>query len=351
MLAEGHGRKSRIHHGGASLDDSSMVQQSSGTVDRTPTNLATTGGSTVSCTLQRMSSIEEIHCDDGMSIVGRHFKDSGFSSDASDVLLASWRGSTKKQYKTFHKKWVSFCCERKIDQSQISVNHVIEFLTMLYHNNLGYSALNTARASLSALGFVIDGHAIGSHPIIIRFMKGFFNLRPPTPRHDFVWDVTIVLSFLRKLSPVKYLSLKDLTCKLCMLICLTCAARVYTIHALKLSCMQKKTSSFVLNFDSLLKTCRPGFRRPNIVLKAYPADRRLCVYTLLVEYLKRTSHLRSENDDALFISYVRPHNAASKDTLSRWIRYIMMRSGIDIRVFVRQQFQRLILTLCLFMIF
>jgi hypothetical protein len=121
---------------------------------------------------------------------------------------------------------------------------------------------------------------------------------------------------------VKYLSLKDLTCKLCMLICLACAARIQTAHALKLSCMQKKKYSLVFNFDTLLKTCRPGFRRPNIVLKAYPADRRLCVYTVLVEYLKRTSLLRSDDDDALFISYVKPHNAASKDTLSCWIRYV-----------------------------
>lgn len=174
---------------------------------------------------------------------------------------------------------------------------------------------------MSALGFSIDGHSVGSHPFVIRFMKGVFNLRPPAPRHDYIWDVSIVLRYLRKLSPVKYLSLQELTCKLCMLICLTCAARVQTIHALK------------LKFNSLLKTCRQGFRRPNIVLKAYPADRRLCVYTVLVEYLKRTLPLRSDNDDALFISYVKPHNAASKDTLSCWIRYIMTQSGIDMYVF------------------
>lgn len=131
---------------------------------------------------------------------------------------------------------------------------------------------------------------------------------------------------------MKYRSLKELTCKLCMLICLTCAARVQTVHALNLNCMQMKKSSFIFNFNSLLKTCRPGFRRPNIVLKAYPADRRLCFYTVLVEYLKRTLPLRSDNDDALFISYVQPHNAASKDTLSRWIRYIMTQSGIDMNV-------------------
>lgn len=74
-----------------------------------------------------------------LSIVGRHFKNSGFSSEATNILLAAWRGSTKKQIKTFHKKWFSLCRERKINQFQISVNHVIEFMTMLYHNSSEYS--------------------------------------------------------------------------------------------------------------------------------------------------------------------------------------------------------------------
>lgn len=47
VLAEDHGGKSRVHHGGASVDNSSVVQRSSGTVDRTPTNHASTGGSYV----------------------------------------------------------------------------------------------------------------------------------------------------------------------------------------------------------------------------------------------------------------------------------------------------------------
>lgn len=79
-----------MHHGGASVDNSSVVQHSSGTVDRTPTNPASTGGFYVSCSFQGRSSFEEIHCDDGMSIVGRHLKNSGFSSDATDILLAAW---------------------------------------------------------------------------------------------------------------------------------------------------------------------------------------------------------------------------------------------------------------------
>jgi hypothetical protein len=92
----------------------------------------------------------------------------------------------------------------------------LDFLTSLYENSLSYSAINSARSALSAFGIVHDGVTFGSHPLI-RFMKGICNLRPPIPRYIHTWDVSIVLKELRHVSPVKYLTLKNLTYKLAML--------------------------------------------------------------------------------------------------------------------------------------
>jgi hypothetical protein len=52
-------------------------------------------------------------------------------------------------------------------------------------------------------------------------MKGIFALRPPKPCYVSASDVNAVLMYLRKLSPVKQLTLKDLTLKLTMLMALT----------------------------------------------------------------------------------------------------------------------------------
>lgn len=35
----------------------------------------------------------------------------------------------------------------------------------------------------------------------------------------------------------------------------------------------------------------------------------------------------------LFISYVPPHKAVSRDTLSRWLKEVLKASGIDLRVY------------------
>lgn len=97
-----------------------------------------------------------------------------------------------------------------------------------------------------------------------------------------------MLTFLRKLSPVKFISLKDLTLKLVMLIALTNATRAQSLHLLTISDMCKCSKSYTLFFKSLLKQSRPGFLCEQLELFAYPPDRRLCVVLVLKEYLERT---------------------------------------------------------------
>jgi hypothetical protein len=117
-------------------------------------------------------------------------------------------------------------------------------LTDLFKSGLSYSSLNTARGALSSLGIKIEDYAIGKHPLVIRFLRGVYNLRPSLPRYSHTWDVEKVLSVLRKLPPVKHLSLKDLTMKLCMLIALTNAARIQSLHLLSVNSVQKFSSGW-----------------------------------------------------------------------------------------------------------
>ena len=213
------------------------------------------------------------------------------------------------------------------------MNDVVEFLTEQYHNGLGYSALNTVRSALSSLGISFNGVSAGAHPLIVRFMKGVFNLRPPVSRYSHIWDVDKVLVYLRKLSPVKTITLKDLTLKLTMLMALVNTARCQTLHLLSVKQFKKLSSEFVFHLDSSVKQSRPGADFSMFHLKAYPPDRRLCVYTVLKEYIARTKNLRRKQDSRLLISYCKPHKPVSKDTIARWIKIVMYRAGIDIKIF------------------
>ena len=66
---------------------------------------------------------------------------------------------------------------------------MLNFLTSLFENGCGYSALNTAHGALSAIGLVKDGFSVGAHPVVIRYMKIVFNLRPTTAKNSETWDV------------------------------------------------------------------------------------------------------------------------------------------------------------------
>ena len=59
-----------------------------------------------------------------------------------------------------------------ITEIQISLATVLDFLTSLFENGLGYSSINTARSALSALGLMFDNVLVGVHPLVVRFMKG-----------------------------------------------------------------------------------------------------------------------------------------------------------------------------------
>ena len=89
---------------------------------------------------------------------------------------------------------------------------------------------------------------VGENATIIRFLKGVYNIRPPKPNYVKTWDVSKVLLFLQKLSPAKFISLKELTLKLVMLITLSSACRVQSLHLLSTVNIQKSFKSYSVFF-------------------------------------------------------------------------------------------------------
>lgn len=197
---------------------------------------------------------------------------------------------------------------------------------------MGYDSINTARGALSALGIMVDGCRAGNHPLVNRFMRGVFNLRPPTPRYAMTWDVTVVLQRIRDMEPLHSLSLKDLSLKLVMLMALTQAARIQTLHLLLLDKISFGVNTVTLWLGGNIKQCRPKFNVHNIVFKAYTQDSSLCVVRTLTEYLDRTESLRpgpGNVDGKLLISYIKPHRCVSNDTVARWLKTMLCKCGID----------------------
>ena len=117
----------------------------------------------------------------------------GFQGKTVEIMCASWRPNTKKQYNCYVLKWKKFCAARSHNPLCTTVKVVLEFLTQLFEEGLGYNSINTARSALSAFTQCEDLRSVASHPHVIRFMKGVFELRTPQPCYQQTWDVKKLL--------------------------------------------------------------------------------------------------------------------------------------------------------------
>lgn len=144
----------------------------------------------------------------------------------------------------------------------------MDFLVDLFEKELSWSAINTARSSLSMF-LKVDDIPVGRHPDVIRLMKGLYNMNPPKARYTAVWDARKVLNKLRQWSPVKSLPLKLLTLKFVMLFSLVTAQRGQALHLLDLSACKRTKSAYILTFSQVLKQSRPGKTVPVLELNMH----------------------------------------------------------------------------------
>ena len=202
----------------------------------------------------------------------------GAPTEAIDNIIASLAPATLKQYATALKTWWQF---RQIHNENYyfpDTSNVVRLLNQEFKKGASYESLNTLRSAIS----LISKEKIGEDPLISRFLRGSFKLKPSNPKYDYTWDVNIVL--LKNLPPLR-----------------------------KPPDQEK--------YQPLLKI--PIFKN----------NQELCVATKITHYLTVTKNLRKNKEDKLFIACIRPHKPVTSETLSRWIKNMLKKSGIDTDVF------------------
>ena len=135
-----------------------------------------------------------------MDVIRRSLADRGLSGDAITIISASWSSGTDKQYNPAWKKWCGWCEQRQIDLFQASVDEVVDFLSHSSAEGKSKSTVNTYRSALSSTLYPVNNVDVGSHPLVVRLLKGIYHLRTPFPRYSLTWDVAKVTSYLRTLS-------------------------------------------------------------------------------------------------------------------------------------------------------
>ena len=166
-------------------------------------------------------------------------------------------------------------------------------------------------------------------------MKGIFNLHPPKPRYICTWDVGVVLRYLATLHPLHTLCLQKLTYKLAALLALCSAQRSQTLVDLDLDNMHDNGDKIIFNIQSLMKTSKPGSHLQPVEFVSF-SNKKLCVVNTIRQYIKKTENIRKSRK--LLISFKTLKNI-STSTLARWLKFVLMNSGINTNMFHAHSFR------------
>ena len=119
----------------------------------------------------------EIHNEAGSSDTGRmaHIQKSlasrGVSTQATNLLLSSWRDKTNSNYNSLFAKWTCWCEQRERDPTSGPVEDVMNLLAELFDKGYQYRSLNSYRLAISSIHEKIDGQNVGQHPLVSRPLK------------------------------------------------------------------------------------------------------------------------------------------------------------------------------------
>ncbi len=264
----------------------------------------------------------------GMADFGSRLETAGIPEEVCQIVMASWRGSTQKRYEGPWKLWSSWCIKRQKCPFSAPVNDILAFLAEQFNNrHLAYRTIAVYKACISQLHDPIEGRQVGTLPLVSRFMKGIFELRPPQPKLCSIWPVSKVLSHFAELEPLDSLSLKALTLKLIILLALTSAARAHELAALNLTSALIKQDTCEVTIPIHVKNARPNHPPRRMVFTKYNENSAICVVRCLNHYLTRTKDLRRGNH--LLISYVKPHQEIGSQTVSRWLCAAIQQAGVE----------------------
>ena len=93
---------------------------------------------------------------------------------AHDLIQASWRNSTEKQYSSAWQQWLEYCDRHGISGYSPALNDVLNYLANLYDQGFKYRTINVHRSALLSTLAPIEGHNADNHPMVCKLLKGVF---------------------------------------------------------------------------------------------------------------------------------------------------------------------------------
>ena len=157
-----------------------------------------------------------------MTVIRTAYRAAVFPTEVTKIILASWSQSTKKRDQGPWRAWSRWCSARDLCPFSAPITDVLTFLTEISTSqSLEYKTLAVYKSAISQGHLLIGQTRLGDLPVMYRFMKNVFLMKPRTPRLSPTWDVKCLLALLATLYQLSGLTLKQLSLKIAALLALT----------------------------------------------------------------------------------------------------------------------------------
>ena len=143
---QGQATSSTFGVNNAFMENSAMVSHSSGTTR----GLSTARGPGLNADGSGVSDAAGSTPVNRMAHLRKSYTSRGFSHQASDLMLASWRSKTNTNYGSSFAKWAFWCQQRGRDPLSGPIEDIVNFLASLFSGGYQYQSLNAYRSAISS---------------------------------------------------------------------------------------------------------------------------------------------------------------------------------------------------------
>lgn len=247
-----------------------------------------------------------------------------------NLLLSSWRPSTRKTYKVAWDRWLSWSKLQKLNPFSPSGSNLAKFLADLHiKEKLSYSTILLHKSVVSTLcNTELSGH-LSSH-VLVRHVLKSISLKKPVAHTKSVWNIDVLVSFLERYN-IDENSLFQTSRHSAALLLLCSGRRVHdlTLLAIDEDHYEEHDDHVILwpKFGS--KTDNSDFRQSGWKLLKNPKCKNLDP-VFWVNHCKELLSDRREvaNITNLFVHLRRQAKVASRTVIAGWVKSLLTEAGI-----------------------
>lgn len=202
--------------------------------------------------------------------------------------------------------------------------HIVNFLSELVNRGMAYRTINDSRSTISVGHVPIHDIPVGEHPLVgtlLRRIQLSFRLQL---MYTSLWGVNVVLQLLQSWQDNAYLSCKELTGRLVILLCLISCKWVSEVCGLDISARIFTTEG--VSF-TIARHTKSNTRVVHYL--SFMVHPKLCVVRCLRVYESMMEDYRPPGTAQLFILLKKPFKPVLVETIARWERLILPEAGTD----------------------